>query len=104
MGAWMKGEDVYLMSVGDSRDVLTHKNVERWELGMISEEAIIKEVVDNGNHCLAALQLTLDHSTSVQEEVHRLRNEHPDDCSAIVNDRVKGSLKITRAFGVGFLK
>lgn len=40
----------------------------------------------------------------VIQEVHRIRNEHPDDCSAIVNDRVKGSLKITRAFGVGFLK
>ncbi|XP_039144798.1 probable protein phosphatase 2C 4 [Dioscorea cayenensis subsp. rotundata] len=100
----MKGEDVYLMSVGDSRAVLAHKNEERWELGMISEEAMVKEVDDNGDHYLAALQLTLDHSASVQEEVHRIRNEHPDDCSAIVNDRVKGSLKVTRAFGAGFLK
>lgn len=30
--------------------------------------------------------------------------EHPDDDRAVVNERVKGSLKITRAFGAGFLK
>jgi len=38
------------------------------------------------------------------QEVVRIRNEHPDDKLAIVNDRVKGSLKVTRAFGSGFLK
>lgn len=43
--------------------------------------------------CLVAIQ-----------EVRRIKNEHPDDPSAIVNDRVKGSLKVTRAFGAGFLK
>jgi hypothetical protein len=36
--------------------------------------------------------------------VRRIRNEHPDDPSAISKDRVKGSLKVTRAFGAGFLK
>lgn len=41
---------------------------------------------------------------SVIQEVKRIRNEHPEDASAIVNDRVKGSLKVTRAFGAGFLK
>lgn len=38
------------------------------------------------------------------QEVRRIKREHPDDPSAIVNDRVKGSLKVTRAFGAGFLK
>lgn len=33
----------------------------------------------------------------------RLRAEHPDD-DTIENDRVKGKLKVTRAFGAGFLK
>lgn len=38
------------------------------------------------------------------QEVQRIKYEHPDDPSAIANDRVKGSLKVTRAFGAGFLK
>ncbi|CAM6082051.1 unnamed protein product [Calypogeia fissa] len=52
---------------------------------------------------LGALQLTTDHSTNIKEEVVRLRAEHPDD-DTIENDRVKGKLKVTRAFGAGFLK
>ncbi|KAG8382470.1 hypothetical protein BUALT_Bualt05G0080600 [Buddleja alternifolia] len=38
------------------------------------------------------------------QEVVRIKNEHPDDSNCIVNDRVKGRLKVTRAFGAGFLK
>lgn len=38
------------------------------------------------------------------QEVIRIKNEHPDDNNCIVNDRVKGRLKVTRAFGAGFLK
>jgi len=38
------------------------------------------------------------------QEVNRIRKEHSDDASAVTNDRVKGSLKVTRAFGAGFLK
>lgn len=38
------------------------------------------------------------------QEVERIRNDHPDDPSAVVNERVKGYLNVTRAFGVGFLK
>lgn len=38
------------------------------------------------------------------QEVQRIKYEHLDDSSAIMNDRVKGSLKVTRAFGAGFLK
>ncbi|CAL9234650.1 unnamed protein product [Arabidopsis halleri] len=37
-------------------------------------------------------------------EVTRIKKEHPDDNHCIVNDRVKGRLKVTRAFGTGFLK
>ncbi|KAJ7524088.1 hypothetical protein O6H91_18G077100 [Diphasiastrum complanatum] len=53
---------------------------------------------------LDALQLTSDHSTSIQQEVQKLMMEHPDDDAPIFNDRVKGRLKVTRAFGAGFLK
>lgn len=38
------------------------------------------------------------------QEVLRIKKEHPDDNQCIVNDRVKGRLKVTRAFGAGFLK
>ena len=34
----------------------------------------------------------------------RLKAEHPNDEDIISNDRVKGRLKVTRAFGAGFLK
>ncbi|KAH7291285.1 hypothetical protein KP509_29G009800 [Ceratopteris richardii] len=53
---------------------------------------------------LLALQLSEDHSTSIAEEVERIKLEHPDDNMCILNDRVKGRLKVTRAFGAGYLK
>ncbi len=34
----------------------------------------------------------------------RIKAEHPNDKNVIFNDRVKGRLKVTRAFGAGFLK
>ncbi|CAA7026291.1 unnamed protein product [Microthlaspi erraticum] len=86
----MKGEDIYVMNVGDSRAVLGQK----------SELAEIRQDLKS----LSAFQLSVDHSTNVQEEVERIRNEHPDDATAVTNERVKGSLKVTRAFGAGFLK
>ncbi|KAJ6705994.1 PROTEIN PHOSPHATASE 2C [Salix purpurea] len=43
-------------------------------------------------------------SLPFMQEVIRIKNEHPDDNQCIVNDRVKGRLKVTRAFGAGFLK
>ncbi|KAK3022693.1 hypothetical protein RJ639_047609 [Escallonia herrerae] len=74
---------------------------------------------------MRAVQLSTDHSMSVEEvckylfghkeclsfcmlellqEVLRIKAEHADDGQAIINDRVKGQLKVTRAFGAGFLK
>ncbi|XP_074583734.1 putative protein phosphatase 2C 4 [Curcuma longa] len=88
----MKGEDVYLMNVGDSRAVLAQMP---WH---------DHERINEGHGNSTAVQLTSDHSTSIEEEVQRIRKEHPDDASAISNDRVKRSLKVTRAFGAGFLK
>ncbi|KAL8129889.1 hypothetical protein V2J09_019044 [Rumex salicifolius] len=108
----MKGEDVYVLNVGDSRAVLGHKAEPDLRLGKIdqdleriNEESLYDvEVCDGVRPTLSAFQLSFDHSTSADEEIQRIRREHLDDSCAIVNDRVKGSLKVTRAFGAGFLK
>ncbi|KAJ6670602.1 PROTEIN PHOSPHATASE 2C [Salix viminalis] len=112
----MKGEDVYVMNVGDSRAVLAQKAEPDYWLGKIRQdlERINEETLhdlegsdgerSNSMPGLTASQLSVDHSTSVEEEVQRIKNEHPDDACALLNDRVKGSLKVTRAFGAGFLK
>lgn len=38
------------------------------------------------------------------QEVERIKEEHQDDPRCIVGEKVKGRLKLTRAFGVGYLK
>ncbi|XVF51948.1 hypothetical protein PTKIN_Ptkin04bG0224800 [Pterospermum kingtungense] len=122
----MRGEDVYAMNVGDSRAIVAQYEPE--EVGSSMEErklegngssmeCIVEETLAVGEKVikpvkeapaepmrLVALQLSTDHSTSIEEEVIRIKNEHPDDSQCIVNDRVKGRLKVTRAFGAGFLK
>ncbi|GKV32873.1 hypothetical protein SLEP1_g41438 [Rubroshorea leprosula] len=112
----MKGEDVYVMNVGDSRAVVAQKAEPDYRLGKsrqdlerINEETLHDLEGFDGDApdlapILAAFQLSVDHSTSLEEEVQRIKNEHPDDPCAVMNDRVKGSLKVTRAFGAGFLK
>ncbi|KAL4178505.1 hypothetical protein AMTRI_Chr13g115370 [Amborella trichopoda] len=123
----MKDEDVYIMNVGDSRAIVAQYQPETKSCNRVTKEqeghvieleGIVEEAPESsernenlGNDAspaapmkLTALQLSTDHSTSIEEEVLRIKEEHPDDSECIVNDRVKGRLKVTRAFGAGFLK
>ncbi|KAK4792895.1 hypothetical protein SAY86_023330 [Trapa natans] len=103
------------------KDDLRHRNrsresLVRMELDRISEESPMHNPSSqihriNKNKEIAmyklrmrAVQLSTDHCTSIEEEVLRVKSEHPDDNQAVMNDRVKGQLKVTRAFGAGFLK
>ncbi|XP_031124824.1 protein phosphatase 2C 29 [Ipomoea triloba] len=122
----MRDEDVYVMNLGDSRAIVAKYEPEEVtsssnsrvlgndglavegkveeSKGSILAEDKATNVVPVQDMRLVSLQLSTDHSTSIEEEVIRIKNEHPDDSNCIVNDRVKGRLKVTRAFGAGFLK
>ncbi|GAY66881.1 hypothetical protein CUMW_252380 [Citrus unshiu] len=124
----MRDEDVYVMNVGDSRAIVAQYQPEAvrgsgWMKGQVDTGSSMDGIVEESSVTLGerggkvaadeapaqamkltAVQLSTDHSTSIEEEIIRIKNEHPDDSQCIVNDRVKGRLKVTRAFGAGFLK
>ncbi|XP_038722507.1 probable protein phosphatase 2C 40 isoform X2 [Tripterygium wilfordii] len=87
--ALLHGKDLYTLNLGDSRAVLA--------------------TYDPGNEKseyerLQALQLTDSHTVDNDAERAQLLSDHPDDQMTIVSGKVKGKLKVTRAFGVGYLK
>ncbi|KAH7280476.1 hypothetical protein KP509_37G069400 [Ceratopteris richardii] len=67
------------------------------------DASFLRSTSPSANLTLTALQLSRDHCMSVEEEVCRIKAAHPDS-DLFINDRVKGTLKVTRAFGAGFLK
>ena len=53
---------------------------------------------------LYAVELTESHVIEDARERERIIGEHPEDPRAISNGRLKGKLRVTRAFGAGYLK
>ncbi|XP_057486557.1 probable protein phosphatase 2C 40 isoform X3 [Actinidia eriantha] len=83
------GKDLYILNLGDSRALL----------------ATYGEGSDmNDSKKLQAIQLTDSHTVDNELERNQLIRDHPDDPATIVAGKVKGKLKVTRAFGVGYLK
>ncbi|PSS01498.1 Protein like [Actinidia chinensis var. chinensis] len=83
------GKDLYILNLGDSRALLA-------TYGEGNDTNEIKN--------LQAIQLTDSHTVDNELERNQLIHDHPDDPATIVAGRVKGKLKVTRAFGVGYLK
>lgn len=79
------GDDIYVLNLGDSRAILATQRTQ--------EEGIFK-----------AIQFAEAHNVDNESECRKVLADHPDDPSPIINGRVKGKLKLTRAFGVGYLK
>ncbi|KAL5182539.1 putative protein phosphatase 2C 40 [Glycine soja] len=85
----LHGNDLYTLNLGDSRAVLaTCGTADRMDK---SER-------------LKAIQLTDNHTVDNKVERARLLADHPDDPKIVIAGKVKGKLKVTRAFGVGYLK
>lgn len=85
----LHGNDLYTLNLGDSRAVLaTYSNGDRM----------------HNSDRLEAIQLTDNHTVDNEAERARLMAEHPDDPKVVIAGKVKGKLKVTRAFGVGYLK
>ncbi|KAK9276761.1 hypothetical protein L1049_006297 [Liquidambar formosana] len=77
--------EFYVLNLGDSRAVLGTNDTQ--------EDGVVK-----------AIQLTETHAVDNEMECRKILADHPEDPSPIINGRVKGKLKLTRAFGVGYLK
>lgn len=85
----LHGQDLYTLNLGDSRAVLTTSGC---------------PINENDGQTLKAVQLTETHTVDQETERKQLLDEHPDDPLTIFGGKVKGKLKVTRAFGVGYLK
>lgn len=82
------GQDLYTLSLGDSRAIL----------------ATSGSLTTDDSKDLLAIQLNDSHSVDNEVERIQLLSDHPGETDTIVGGKVKGRLKLTRAFGVGYLK
>jgi serine/threonine protein phosphatase PrpC len=86
----MYGRNLYTLNLGDSRAVLATSNAPN---AMVSHHP-----------SLYAVALTERQVVEDSRERERIMKEHPEDPRAISNGRLKGKLRVTRAFGAGYLK
>ncbi|XP_010667317.2 probable protein phosphatase 2C 40 isoform X2 [Beta vulgaris subsp. vulgaris] len=87
--ALLVGKDLYTLNLGDSRVVIATQSSD-FDVGETER--------------YKAIQLTDIHNTDNEVERSKLLLNHRDDPSTITAGKVKGKLKVTRAFGVGYLK
>uniref|UniRef100_A0A0D3FVF9 protein-serine/threonine phosphatase n=1 Tax=Oryza barthii TaxID=65489 RepID=A0A0D3FVF9_9ORYZ len=81
----LHGTDLCILNLGDSR-------------------AVLASVPSSGMDKLKAVQLTEIHSLENPLEYQKLLADHPNEPSVVMGNKIKGKLKVTRAFGVGYLK
>jgi serine/threonine protein phosphatase PrpC len=81
----LHGTDLCILNLGDSRAVLASTSY--------AEKGTLK-----------VTQLTEIHSLENPLEHRKLILNHPNDASVVMGNTIKGKLKVTRAFGVGYLK
>lgn len=89
----MYGRNLYTMNLGDSRAVLATSKAPN-SLSMMRAK----------RSSVYAVELTERHVVEDARERERVMSEHPEDPRAISNGRLKGKLRVTRAFGAGYLK
>ncbi|GJP83211.1 hypothetical protein CLOP_g13395 [Closterium sp. NIES-67] len=77
VAAMVTGTDIYVINLGDSRAVILRGD--------------------------EAARLTVDHNTSNADEVRRVQQAH-SDADIMKKGRLKGKIKLTRAFGAAYLK
>uniref|UniRef100_A0A7N0TKR9 PPM-type phosphatase domain-containing protein n=2 Tax=Kalanchoe fedtschenkoi TaxID=63787 RepID=A0A7N0TKR9_KALFE len=85
----LHGRNLYTLNLGDSRAVLA-----TYDEGCET----------NVGGRIRAFQLTESHTVDNEIERNLLLKDHPDDPAVIIGGKVKGRLKVTRAFGAGYLK
>lgn len=86
------GRNLYTLNLGDSRAILA-----------TSKPPVNAATVANKSP-LYVVELTERHVAEDARERERVISEHPEDPRAISNGRLKGKLRVTRAFGAGYLK
>lgn len=96
-----------LVSIGSCVLVVLLHGKELYTLNLGDSRALVATHVEGGGRNdkkLQAIQLTDSHTVDNEVERDQLKRDHPDDPATIVAGKVKGKLKVTRAFGVGYLK